>query len=220
MNARIVATSLVALALASSVGAQEMPAPTFVVGDRWSYRETDLLTKLETAQITETVAVANATEYWLDSRRAARTWWRGDAAKRSNREQFAYSEGAADQRGKVIASNDGGCAYPWPLKVGAAFECVENTTWPNGWKVRYELKFTVDGAESIETAAGKYETVRLVAKGYANNETVGTVSRHERTFWLAPAVKREVKHEIRTFLKNGQLFKVEGRELLAFTAGA
>ena len=41
-----------------------------------------------------------------------------------------------------------------------------------------------------------------------------------RTHLLArPAAKREVKHEIRTILKNGQVFKVEGRELVAFKAG-
>jgi len=219
MNLRVLAMSLVAAAFACAVHAQEMPAPTFVVGDRWTYRETDLLTKLEVAQITETVTAANATEFWIDARRVGRTWWRGDAVKRAFREQFAYSEGAPDQRGKVIASSEGGCAYPWTLKVGTTFECVDNTTWPNGWKVRYELKYTVEAGETIETPAGKFETLRVVAKGYANNETNGSVSRHERIVWLAPAVKRELKHEIRTFLKNGQLFKVEGRELLAFSAG-
>jgi hypothetical protein len=220
MNSRIVAAALAALTLCAPACAQEMPAPTFVTGDRWSYRETDLLTKLETAQLSEAVMSADAAEYWIDARRAARTWWRGDAVKRLSREQFAYSEGAADQRGKLIASNDGGCAYPWPLKVGTKFECAENTLWPNGWKVRYDLKFVVEGAESVETPAGRFETLRLVAKGYANNETVNTISRHERIVWLAPAVKREVRQEIRTFLKNNQVFKVEGRELVAFSAGS
>ena len=121
--------------------------------------------------------------------------------------------------GKTIATNDAGCAYPWPLKVGQSFECVEKTTWPNGWSVRYELKFTVEAAESLETAAGKFDTLKLVAKGYANNETTGNIARQERIYWLAPAAKREVKHEIRTILKNGQVFKVEGRELVAFKAG-
>ena len=220
MNSRIVAAALAAFTLCAPACAQEMPAPTFVTGDRWSYRETDLLTKLETAQLSEAVTSADAAEYWIDARRAARTWWRGDAVKRSAREQFAFSEGAADQRGKLIASNDGGCAYPWPLKVGTKFECAENTLWPNGWKVRYELKFAVEGTESVETPAGKFETLRLVAKGYANNETTNTISRHERIVWLAPAVKREVRQEIRTFLKNNQVFKVEGRELVAFSAGS
>jgi hypothetical protein len=217
MKSRLFA--LLPFVVVCAVHAQEMAAPTFVVGDRWSYRETDLLTKNETGQLTETVTAASPTEYWIDARRVARTWWRGDAAKRVHREQFAFSEAGTEQRGKVVASNDAGCAYPYPLKVGTSFECSENTTWPNGWKIRYDLKFTVDGAESIETPAGRFETLRLVAKGYANNETVNTISRHERTIWLAPTAKREVKHEIRTFLKNNQLYRVEGRELVAYTAG-
>jgi hypothetical protein len=219
MNTTQLTSTLIGLALATPLFAQEMPAPTFVVGDRWSYRETDLLTKNETGQITETVTAVDAAEYWIDARRQARTWWRGDTAKRVHREQFQFSEGAPGERGKTIATNDAGCAYPWPLKVGQSFECVEKTTWPNGWAVRYELKFTVEAAESLDTAAGKFDTLRLVAKGYANNETTGGISRQERIIWLAPAAKREIKHEIRTILKNNTIFRSEGRELTAFKAG-
>ena len=67
--------------------------------------------------------------------------------------------------------------------------------------------------------AGKFDTLRLVAKGFANNLTTGAISRQERVLWLAPAVKREVRHEIRTILKNNTIFKSEGRELVAFKAG-
>ena len=225
MNQRSIALSLAALAgiaaftFGTPARSQDMPAPTFAVGDRWSYRETDLLTKNETGQFTETVTAVDANEYWIDARRQARTTWRGDAVKRVHREQTLYIEGAPEQRGKTIATNDAGCAYPWPLKVGQSFECVENTTWPNGWNVRYELKFTVEAAESLDTPAGKFDTLRLVAKGYANNLSTGAISRQERILWLAPAVKREVRHEIRTILKNNTIFKSEGRELTAFMAG-
>ncbi len=213
------ALALVGFALAGPVLSQEMPAPSFVVGDRWTYRESDLLTKNETAQITETVTAADAGDYWIDARRASRTWWRGDARTSVHREQFAFSEGEPDQRGKRVASNDAGCAYPWPLKVGTRFECAENVVASNGWKLRYDMKFAVEGAESVETAAGKFETLRLVGKGFVNNETTNVISRQERVIWLAPAAKREVRYEIRTVLKNGQIFRSEGRELTAFKSG-
>lgn len=103
--------------------------------------------------------------------------------------------------------------------MGASFDCTELTTWPNGWKIRYDVKFTVEAAESIETPVGKFDTFRLVAKGFSTNETNNVVSRQERIIWLAPAVKREVKYEIRTILKNNQIFRAEGRELVAFKAG-
>src|SRR4051812_503436 len=90
--------------LGAVVSAQEVPAPTFVVGDSWSYRETDLLTRNETGQITETVVRADAAEYVIDARRKARTWWRGDQAKHLHREQFEFSEGGAEQRGKTLAT--------------------------------------------------------------------------------------------------------------------
>ena len=164
MKPPMLAIAMLAAALSPWSHAQEMPAPTLAVGDSWSYRETDLLTKNETGQLTETVTAADAATYWIDARRAARTWWRGDAAKRLHSEQFAHSEGAPDQRGKTIASNDAGCAYPWPLKVGDKFQCVENCVWPNGWKVRYELKFTVEAAESVETLAANNGAVELIAE--------------------------------------------------------
>ena len=75
MNQRTIALSLAALAgiaaltFASPTWAQDMPAPNFAVGDRWSYREIDLLTKNETGQLTETVTAVDANEYWIDARR-------------------------------------------------------------------------------------------------------------------------------------------------------
>ena len=223
MKFRRLLITLFGLALAPALFAQDMPAATFIVGDQWTYREIDLLTKIETGQWTETVTSVDAAEYWIDSQRKARTWWRGDAAKQLHREQFSYSEGAEKQRGKSIASNDGGCAYPWPLKVGTKFECTETVSFPNGRISRYDLKFEVEAAEKLETAAGRFDTLRLAASGYSTNLTNAQSSRqgnrHERVIWLAPAVKREVKHEIRTWVNQGAPFRVEGRELVAFKAG-
>ncbi len=216
---RHLTVSLALAALSACAFAQEMPAPSYAVGDRWAYRETDLLTKSEIGRWTETVTAADATEYWIDSRRTLRTTWRGDSAKRVHREQFLFDESAPNQRGKTISTNDAGCAYPWPLKVGMKFECTEGYVWPNGWNMRYALKYTVAAAETIETPAGRFETLRLEANGFATNDTNNTVSGHERVIWLAPAAKREVRHEIRTRLRNGQLFRVEGRELMEFSAG-
>jgi hypothetical protein len=108
MNTAKLFGSLLALHLSAPLFAQEMPAPSFTVGDRWSYRETDLLTKNETGLLTETVTTVDAAEYWIDARRQARTWRRGDAVKKLHREQFVFSEGAPDQRGKTIASNNAG----------------------------------------------------------------------------------------------------------------
>ena len=211
--------TLMLAATCAAASAQEMPLPTYAVGDRWAYRETDLLTKNETARWTETVTAVNAADYWIDSRRANQTIWRGDSAKAVHREQFVVDATAPNGRGKTITTNDAGCAYPWPLKVGMKFECTEGVVFPNGWKLRYAVSFTVAAAESVQTAAGSFDTLRLEARGTATNQTTNVVSGHERTIWLAPAAKREVKHEIRTRLPNGSLFRVEGRELTEFSAG-
>ena len=40
---------------------------------------------------------------------------------------------------QTISTNDAGCAYPWPLKVGSKWACTEGATFPNGWKLRYAV---------------------------------------------------------------------------------
>lgn len=221
MQAALRALPLLGLGLlAQAACAQQMPAPDYKVGDRWSWRETDLLTRAETARIGETVTAIDGNDIWIDARRQARTWWRVDAAKRVHAEQFAYAEGAPGERGRTVATNDGGCAYPWPLKPGQTFECSERVLLPNGWKVRYDLKWEVQAAEQISTPAGTFDTLRLKAEGWAHNDTNNQQARHERVIWLAPAVKREVRHEFRSFTRQGQPSRVEGRELLEFQPGA
>jgi hypothetical protein len=60
--------------------------------------------------------------------------------------------------------------------VGTSFECTEIASLPTGWKVRYALTFEAEAAAAIDTPAGRFETLRLVASGLANNETNGSVS--------------------------------------------
>jgi hypothetical protein len=74
---------------------------------------------------------------------------------------------------------------------------------------------TVAAAEVLELPAGRFETLRLTAAGSMDNESNQANGRHERIVWPAPAAKREVRHEIRTWLRGAQPYRVEGRELVA-----
>jgi hypothetical protein len=213
-------TSLVPLFAAGQP--QEMPKPAYAVGDRWAYRETDLLTRNETGRVVEAVHSVAPDALWLARTSSKMAHWvRVDPATLVAREQWAASGPTTADRGKTTATNDGGCAYPWPLKIGQTFDCTELTTWANGWTVRYELKFTVEGAETLEVGAGKFDTLRLVAAGHYVNETNQVRGRQERTVWLAPVAKREVRQEIRSFLaQTSRPNRTDGRELVEFTAGA
>ena len=108
MNPCTMSLALTGLTLACAAQAQDMPVPRFAVGDSWSYRETDLLTKIQTGQLSETVTAVDAAEYRIDARRQARTAWRGDAVRMVHREQWLHSQAAPDQRGRTIATSDGG----------------------------------------------------------------------------------------------------------------
>ena len=151
-----------ALVLASAAVAQEMPAPTFSVGDRWTFRETDLLTKNETGRWTETVT----------------------------------AEG-----GQRVGVHRSGHLPQWVAR--ALRPQVQGRSHRGPGDARRPIR----------------KTLRLEAKGFATNETNNNVMNHERVIWLVPAAKREVRHEIRTQLRSGVLFRVEGRELMAFKPG-
>ena len=200
--------------------AQEATAPAYKVGDTWRWREHDLLTKNEVARYAERIRAVTGNDYWVAVDAGNRAGlWRGNLAKAARVEQFA-PVAEIEQRGAPIGSADGGFAMRWPVKVGDTFDCTENAAFSNGWKLKYELKCTVEAAETIEVPAGKFETLRITAKGYFNNVTNNTNGRHERTLWYAPAVRGEVKREIRTWLQKSQPYRVEGHELLEFTPGA
>ena len=216
-TALVTLTTLQGLAAA----AQTMPLPEFKVGDRWVYRETDLLTKQETGKLGEAVRAIEADTVWVGRRTGVSSWARIDPRTAVMREQQLATGPTPAERGRTIASNDGGCAYPWPLQIGQSFDCVELTTWPNGLRVRYDLSFKVEAYEPVEVPAGRFDAFKLVARGNYLSETQNVRGGHERIVWLAPAVKREVKHEIRSLLlHNSQPNRVEGRELMEFTAGA
>jgi hypothetical protein len=211
----------VLLAAAATASAQDAPRPTYKVGDTWRYREMDLLTKNEVSRFTERIHALAGNDYWLALEGGkGHYWWRGDAAKAARLQQFDFTDGQPDQRGAQVGSADGGFAMRWPLKVGDSFDCTENAVFPNGWKLKYDLKCTVEAAETIEVAAGKFDTLRISAKGFFNNYTQNATGRHERVFWYAPAVHGEVKREWRTWLQRGsQPFRVEGHELVEFVPG-
>jgi hypothetical protein len=217
-GAAVVTTLLLGAATAL---AQEVTAPQFKVGDTWRFREVDLLTRNEVSRYSERIHAIDGASFWLRLEGGKNHWWRGDVARAARLEQFAVAADQPQQRGAQIGSADGGFAWRWPLKVGDSFDCTENTVFPNGWKLKYELKCSVEAAETVEVPAGKFETLRITAKGFFTNATNNSTGRHERVFWHAPAVRADVKREYRTWLQRGSSpFRVEGHELVEFAPGS
>ncbi len=205
--------------LMSLAQAQDMPRPSFQPGERWTYVESDLLTRQETARFTETVHSVAADGVWLHRTGAGSRahWGRIDPASGQLRDMATATGATPQDRGRTWSTNDGGCAYPWPLKVGLRWACKEVQTFANGWRVSYDLSFEVQAAESVESAAGRFDTLRLRAQGQYLNETNSVRGDHERVIWLAPAIQRELKWEIRSRRTGSQqINRVEGKELVAY----
>lgn len=213
-------TLMLALAAAGSL-AQEVPAPQLKAGDTWRWREVDLLTRNESGRWSDRVDRLDGASYWLLQDGSRRFWWRGDRARAVLLEQFAVAEGQPNRQGAAVGSADGGFAWRWPLKVGDRFDCSERAVFPNGWTLTYELSCSVEAAESVEVPAGRFETLRIAAKGFYTNTARGNATgRHERVFWYAPSVRNEVRREYRTWSPRGSSpIRVEGHELVAFEPG-
>ena len=156
---------LIAAAAVIPAAAQDV-APAPKVGDTWRFRETDLLTRNETRRYTDRLVAASPAEYWVEgASERSRWWWRYDTARATRLQMFEHTADAPEQRGKLIGSADGGFAKRWPLKVGDSWDCTEDTTWPNGWKVKYELKCSVEAMEPVETAGRPFRCLPDRRKG-------------------------------------------------------
>jgi hypothetical protein len=92
-------------------------------------------------------------------------------------------------------------AYKFPLSVGQTWRTQSNSVDPITKKLlTFKTWGDVVGAEKIRVPAGEFDTLKIVRRVYPNDEEWwrdGT--RILETEWYAPAVKRIVKREERSY---------------------
>jgi hypothetical protein len=160
----------------ATVSAQtaDMPGPSsYAVGESWEWRRSDALTQLEEARIVATVVKTDA----------------GVA--------FSADGKTMPVEVRVVHGNYNPSAKPWrvwPLAVGKRWEFEGTWARPDGVTGSSEQKVEVVAFEEVTVPAGKFMAYKIEHRGYFRNSS-GNTGRQDDTYWYAPDVRADVKHE-------------------------
>ena len=219
MKASCVAfVSLTVLATASY--AEEKPRienpPKFSVGDRWIFKQTDIAKRQEPVTFSNEVKEADDNVAWLYGKNSrGEFWWKYDVKRALLIERYQIDPQDPDKRGKVTFTRDekNGIRVQFPLEVGKSYPVTDYWSG-NGFSGDRQFKVTVKSYEKVKTGAGEFDAYRIVSSGFWN-ATNGTSGSYDVEEWYAPATKRIVKFEVKTYFQ-GQVQDHEVLELLEF----
>ena len=166
------------------------------VGDGYTYRESDLYTKLVIRTYTRTIAQITDTEVIYDS--GGRTDLLGNSLRTSY---------GAPSTGSQIWGVD--------YSVGKRWTSRHKTVSRTGVPVQVEFEVRVVAREKVTVPAGTFDAFVVEANGWAIGSGVNTRSESRR--WIAPdQVRSELALEIFERSKEGRVVQSERRELVSY----
>ena len=168
----------------------------YKVGDSYTYRESDLLTKVEGEMKTQTVTSVNDSEVIYNDGKSVRDLL-GNLQKGG--------------RGQIFTGNQ---IYIAEYNVGKKWTTQYSGTRPNGKPDEWTIDFKVVGKESITVPAGTFEAFRVEGRGYVRN--LGAT--YKTTYWIAPdQVRRVIAEETEVYKSaGGKYIRTDREELVAF----
>lgn len=197
----ITRTIAVTMALAgwmASAGAQVLPIepPTLQRGDRWVYRNVDEFTGRETARFESVFARIEGERLMFRNRNL------------TGPENPSTVYQTLDQRScrRMQNSEQEVCGGPMRMPIAALGErwSFSKLPWRNG-KGHFDADCEAKATEDLKTEAGTFSTVRIECKGSWTRVFDGSgTGRYEETLWYAPAAKRFVKLELKTWTRDGR----------------
>ena len=176
-------------------------APSFAVGDGWTYNVTNLVDKSERKAAYHVTEIAN--------------------------EQVRYSNGSVSDLfgnntrilrggGRVDEFNPSNQFYLFPLRVGSTWDMkVVQTSGDRQFDLLVNLK--VVGEEEVETPAGKMRGVRIERVTRWKQRNAANAGVNTWTYWYNSAVKRIVAGEQKNVTGDGKVLLHERYELAAYT---
>jgi hypothetical protein len=192
-------------------------APKFATGDRWVFKHTDIAKRQEPFTFSNEVTEADNDIAWLHLRNSrGEFWWKYDVKRALFIERRRFSPEAADKRGDVTFTRDekNGIRIQFPLEVGKSYPVTDYWSG-NGFSGDRQFKVVVKSYEKVKTAAGEFDAYRIVSSGYWNNATNGASGSYDAEEWYAPATKRVVKWQVKTYFQ-GQVQDDDVEELAEF----
>lgn len=195
---RVITGTVTLTAWVATAGAQVLPIepPTLQSGDRWVYRNVDELTGRETARFESIFARVEG----------ERLMFRNRNLTGPENPSTAYQ--TLDQRScrRMQGSEQEVCGGPMRMPIAALGErwSFSKLPWRNG-KGYFDADCEAKATEELKTEAGTFATLRIDCKGSWTRVFDGSsTGRYQETLWYAPAAKRFVKRELKTWSRDGR----------------
>lgn len=182
-----VRSSLVALSLTASLAAAlaqttltKAEAPRLKVGDQWRFEQRDRLTGNKDSEVLRVVTAV--TDSHIEGTENAGT--------------FRMTPDLTVVDSPTNTNSDSAKFLNFPLEVGKKW--AFKSQWTNktaGTKGRQQLEMSVVSYERLKVLAGEFDTFKIEAKGFWNNDSSGGSGRTTMVYWFAPAARSVVKTE-------------------------
>lgn len=208
-----------AFTLSSFAWAQKADAPLFEVGDKWTYKFTNIGDRRDPFTFFNQTMHVDQNSAWLygetqdPNSRGPQFAWRYDNKRAGLMEGFAINLKNADKLGGRRTNNmPNDDLLKFPLEIGKEWPVKE--TWGNG-EGYTEFKAKVESFEKVKVEAGEFEAYKITLKGFWTRTANGSGSgRVERVIWYSPPVKRDVKSTYEDRNQGGQMWNKNERELV------
>lgn len=195
--------------------------PEFDVGDKWTFRYSNLGDKKEPVTYTHQAISSKNDSAWIygesqdPNARRSKYILQFDYKRAKNVEGFEFKptepNKAGSRYGNWQPQND---VVSLPLEVGKKFKFDEEYSNGNGTN---EYTATVEAFEKVKTEAGEFEAYRIKYSGWWNSKTSsgeGISGKLEMMRWWSPAVKREVKISFKSWTGRGKVWGDNETELV------
>jgi hypothetical protein len=204
----LIAAALGSLGVAGNSFAAQQPA--IEIGDAWVYETTDRSTGEKRGKFRQVVTEVG-----------------DNIVIRIGKSELVYT-----REMNLIEVRSGGAttakfdpyrlSYSFPLDTGKRYEkSFAGTSRSGARTTRYQSKAQVVGTESVTTAAGTFDAIKVVIEGtFDADEGVRRWSgSRTETLWYAPAVKRHVRSEFEERWRVSDITSgsSEVSELISFT---
>ena len=174
--------------------------PSYVVGDRWNYRVTNLLDQSTRQGTMRVTAIKGDEVYWANG---------------AIGDHFGNFTRVIRPSGRAEVFQPSNYLYLFPLRPGATWDVTSVQELDDK---TYDLRIRLDvgGEEEVETPAGKLKGVKVTRVTSWKQRDKPNAGTNTFTYWYSAAVKRFVASEIRNVTDKGKLLQHERQELVSY----
>lgn len=198
------------VALAPRVLAQDIPRPELNVGDRWTFERTDRTKNVSEGGRESTVMARSETEYTFENKILSS----GTTTSAVSDLNLNMVEVSKRRFTPFIP------VYAWPLSVGKKWNGSYSGSNETGGAFSGERACEVVAKETIQVKGGSFETFKIACDGkfktFSSNVQRTLDGYSNSMFWFAPAAKRAVRAEERNGTFSFGVFSNYVEELVSF----